>query len=507
MGENSTLRNNEKEANVIVAKVMRISFFIFILVYILNLMNIFIVEDNIMTIAFVSGSICLLLPTLLTNILKMESAYLKYLYVICAAVFVMILSTTLTYHVVVIYVYPIGIASLYFSKHLNIVATILTVIGVSVGQLLAFFWKTLQDDNFIDMNSVIVFGIIPRALVLIAVAAIFTMLTSRTASMLSSLMGAEEQKEILEHMNRMKENATETSEILFDTVNKLTQITDSSLQANQSIAEETERLLQGSLENTEAIETINERMDKITQQLTGLTDMNHTTAHLTKEIGQNIQENQKRMEDATANMEQISQSSDVCRQIIHNLGEESREIIGIVKTITDISGQTNILALNASIEAARAGEQGRGFSVVAEEIQKLSEQTKTAVESIATIIHQVVNDTEKAVTAMEKNVIFTQNGMESIQKANASALLITESNGQLEKQIYSIDEVAEMIKISSDVASDNMKQIKVNTQTNCTAVEHVTASSQENAAGTQSLAEIVEKIGILSKRLNEVVNE
>lgn len=108
---------------------------------------------------------------------------------------------------------------------------------------------------------------------------------------------------------------------------------------------------------------------------------------------------------------------------------------------------------------------------------------------------------------MEKNVIFTQNGMESIQKANASALLITESNGQLEKQIYSIDEVAEMIKISSDVASDNMKQIKVNTQTNCTAVEHVTASSQENAAGTQSLAEIVEKIGILSKRLNEVVNE
>jgi len=295
MGENSTLRNNEKEANVIVAKVMRISFFIFILVYILNLMNIFIVEDNIMTIAFVSGSICLLLPTLLTNILKMESAYLKYLYVICAAVFVMILSTTLTYHVVVIYVYPIGIASLYFSKHLNIVATILTVIGVSVGQLLAFFWKTLQDDNFMDINSVIVFGIIPRALVLIAVAAIFTMLTSRTASMLSSLMGAEEQKEILEHMNRMKENATETSEILFDTVNKLTQITDSSLQANQSIAEETERLLQGSLENTEAIETINERMDKITQQLTGLTDMNHTTAHLTKEIGQNIQENQSRL--------------------------------------------------------------------------------------------------------------------------------------------------------------------------------------------------------------------
>lgn len=70
-------------------------------------------------------------------------------------------------------------------------------------------------------------GIIPRALVLIAVGAIFTMLSARTANMLSNLMGAEEQKEMLDHMNRMKDNAVDTSETLFGMVNELAQITES----------------------------------------------------------------------------------------------------------------------------------------------------------------------------------------------------------------------------------------------------------------------------------------
>lgn len=505
MKENSMLRKNEKEANLIVAKVMRITFVIFTFVYILNVIDVFIVDDTIMMIAFIGGGVFLLLPTIMTNILKVDKFYLKYIYTVCAAIFVTILSTTLTFHVVVIYVYAIAIASLYFSKRLNIVATVLTVIGVSAGQLAAFFLQTLQDDNFTDLKGVVVYGIIPRALILIAVAAIFTMLTSRTASMLSNLMGAEEQKEMLDRMNRMKDNAAKTAETLFGMVNELAQITDSSLHANQSIAEESERLLQGSLENTEAIEGATVRMDRITDQLAGLNDMNHTTALLTEQIGENTKENQRRMDDATENMEQIYRSTEKCKQIIHTLEEESQEIISIVRTITGISNQTNILALNASIEAARAGEQGRGFSVVAEEIQKLSEQTQIAVENIGSIVHQVVNNTEEAVSAMDVNVLHTQNGMESIRRANESATLITASNEELEKKIRSIDEVAEVINVSSNEVADNMKQISNNTQQNCNAVEQVSAATQENSAGTESLAGIVEQIKVLSEQLNHVV--
>lgn len=139
----SLLMQNEKEANLLVAKVMRITFVNFTLIYLLNVIGIFTVDKKIMTIAYIGGGCLLLLPTFLINILKWEKGYIKYVNVICASVFVTLLSITLTYHVVAIYVYPIAIASLYFSKGLNIVATIFTVAGVSVGQILAFYMDTL----------------------------------------------------------------------------------------------------------------------------------------------------------------------------------------------------------------------------------------------------------------------------------------------------------------------------------------------------------------------------
>ena len=187
------LIENEKQANHVVAKVMRITFLIFTFIYILDLIDIFVINLAIMTIAYMGSGILLLLPTLLIDVFKRNNTYIKYINVIVAVIFTTLLSITLTYHVVVIYVYPIAIASLYFSKQLNILATGLTVIGVSVGQLAAFYMDTLQDDNFQELHSVMIWGILPRALILIAIAAIFTMLSNRTANLLSILLRKEEQ--------------------------------------------------------------------------------------------------------------------------------------------------------------------------------------------------------------------------------------------------------------------------------------------------------------------------
>ena len=505
MAENRLLMENEKQANRVVAKVMRVTFFIFTLVYLLDLVGIFTVDFGIMTVAYIGGSIMLLVPTLLVNVCKLGSRWVKYVNVTASAVFVTLLSITLTYHVVVIYVYPIAIASLYFSKALNVMATTLTVAGVSVGQILAFYLKTLQDDNFLEFDDVIIFGVVPRALVLIAVAAIFTMLCSRTANMLSNLLGAEEQKEMLDRMKCMKDNAMQTAETLLEMVTELSAITEDSVRANQQIAEEAEHLLTGSAENVEAVENADRRMQDITEQLAGLGNMNHKTAMLTDQIGANTEENQHRMDDATLCMQKIHSSTGECKQIINTLGEESKQIMGIVQTITQISSQTNILALNATIEAARAGEHGKGFAVVAEEIQKLSEQTKNAVENIGAIVREVVKNTENAVASMEQNAQNTQNGIESIKKANESSMIITTSNAELVKQVHEIAKAADVIGLKSGEASDSMQKISLNTQLNCNAVEQVSAATQENNAGTQSLAEIVEKISGLLEQLNKVI--
>ena len=191
MTEHKILIENEEQANVIVAKVMRITLLIFTFIYLLDVIGIFIVNLKIMTAAFLGSAGLLLLPTLLVNICKQNNSYIKYVNVLVAVVFTTLLSITLTYHVVVIYVYPIAIASLYFSRKLNILSTALTVTGVSIGQLAAYYLDTLQDDNFLTLDYVLLFGILPRALVLIAIAAIFTMLSDRTSRLLNSLLSKE----------------------------------------------------------------------------------------------------------------------------------------------------------------------------------------------------------------------------------------------------------------------------------------------------------------------------
>ena len=187
------LIENEKQANRIVAKVMRITFAVFTFIYLLDVVGIFIVDIAVMTATYLGGSILLMLPTLLVNILKQEKSYIKYVNVICATLFVVMITIALTYHVVVIYVYPIAIASLYFSKKLNIAATAMTVVGVSIGQILAFYLDIVTDDNFTELYRMLVYGMIPRALILIAVATIFTMLCERTTTLLGNLLGAKEE--------------------------------------------------------------------------------------------------------------------------------------------------------------------------------------------------------------------------------------------------------------------------------------------------------------------------
>ena len=74
-----------------------------------------------------------------------------------------------------------------------------------------------------------------------------------------------------------------------------------------------------------------------------------------------------------------------------------QEIGEITELISDITEQTNVLALNAAIQAASAGEAGRGFSVVAEEVQRLAERSGDATRQIAALVKTIQTDTQDAV--------------------------------------------------------------------------------------------------------------
>lgn len=148
-----------------------------------------------------------------------------------------------------------------------------------------------------------------------------------------------------------------------------------------------------SLETNHSLEVISQESNEIsisTQQ--GLALVQETEAK--SNIGT------EQLQEQTELMQNISERVAVLEDTMNQLRISSRKISDIVGLVTSIADQTNLLALNASIEAARAGDHGKGFAVVAQEVRKLAEETKNAVQNVSILI----DDTEKNITSMAESV-------------------------------------------------------------------------------------------------------
>jgi twitching motility protein PilJ len=129
------------------------------------------------------------------------------------------------------------------------------------------------------------------------------------------------------------------------------------------------------------------------------------------------------VEDQIAGMNEIRAQIQDTSKRIKRLGESSLEIGEIVELISDLTEQTNVLALNAAIQAASAGEAGRGFTVVAEEVQRLAERSAEATRQIEAIVKTIQADTQDAVAAMERS---TEGVVEGAKLSDAAGQALTE---------------------------------------------------------------------------------
>lgn len=488
------LRENERSASVAAAKVMRITILVFAVVVLLDIWGIFVIELGTMFSAFGISAALLLVPTVTVHGAKRGGTWVKYVIVLCAVLFTVVVTVTMSWHAVLLFVYPIAIASLYFSSGLNIFATVCTIVGISAGQIAAYCFDFVTDHNYDNMSDVVMFGIIPRALVLLAISAIFTMLCRRTTSMLGSLMGAEQQR-------LMREKALEVSERLLETVMDLDKISAAAAESNQKIADESGNVMRDSEQNFRYIQSVEENMELISQNLNHLSDMSEKITRLTEQAKEITAENNAVMAQASASMDGICRGTEESKEIISQLAHQSERIVQIAKVITSISQQTNLLAINASVEAARAGAAGKGFAVVAQEIKKLSEQTNAATAEIDGIIKQVTGNITSTVAAMEKNTELTRDGMESMAQVKRSAEHISTSNTEIAQHIMAINRVIGDVAKSGDDVSRRLVDVSGNVRNNCGAVQHVAAAIEENSAGTANLGVMVKSIKLMAEEL------
>jgi len=204
------IKENEYSANKAASRVMWITAIVYTVIYILNLLGIFIVPNGAMTVSFILSLVFLLSPTVLVKLFR-DKSWLKYIIVLLSVFFLIISASILSYHTITVYIYPIAVASLYFSGKLNLFASISTIIGVSGAQFISHYLNYVPDKNFPLLENVIIFSVLPRALTVFAVSAIFTMLSKRTATTMNNLHEAylkTRETDELRHKKDLAENAS-----------------------------------------------------------------------------------------------------------------------------------------------------------------------------------------------------------------------------------------------------------------------------------------------------------
>ena len=263
-------------------------------------------------------------------------------------------------------------------------------------------------------------------------------------------------------------------------------------------------LVGGIVDNTHALASSSEELTSVSQQMSAAAEQTTAQANLVSAAAEQVSGNTRTVsgsiENLVASIHEIAKNAQdaasTARKAVEMatatsgtmaaLGRSSQEIGAVIKVITSIAEQTNLLALNATIEAARAGEAGKGFAVVASEVKELARDTAKATEEIGGRIESMQGDTQRAVAAIAEigTVIERIDALQTKIAAAVEEQSVT--TGEISRNI------AEATTGTSEIA-ENIVQVAQAAQSTAEGASNTQVSSQELARMAQALQRLVEE--------------
>ncbi len=258
------------------------------------------------------------------------------------------------------------------------------------------------------------------------------------------------------------------NQILDSLNNALFQINRTSDQvSNQSqrMAADAQVLSSGVVQQASAVEELSASIQALSDQVGATSKDADTARSFSTDAAIQLQACNQKMAQLTAAMGDIAQSS--------------QQISGIIKTIDDISFQTNILALNAAVEAARAGEAGKGFAVVADEVQSLANKSSMAAKDIATLIQNSMKMVEHGNSLSEDTTAALSTGVAGAQKST---------------------ELVDRIAQSAKQQAESLAQLTLGMNQISSVVQSNASTSEKSAMSAQELQSEAEELSVSVRR-------
>lgn len=232
-------------------------------------------------------------------------------------------------------------------------------------------------------------------------------------------------------------------------------------------------------------------------------NLNETTEMVNRLVKSGLQD-VERLSQATKNNKLAT--DEICEVISHTQ-ISSEKIREASKMISEISRQTTLLALNATIEAARAGEAGRGFAIVAEEIQRMAEQSNSSTMFIDDIINTLLKDVQNSSKSMERMVVTSghqqKSVIETIEKYQRIANAMTIS----EQAVIKLNESEkEMIRAKNEIV-DMLQSLAAIAEQNAAGTQQASTFVEEQTSSAQSLADTSARLSALATDLLSIIDK
>ncbi|MER2262453.1 MAG: methyl-accepting chemotaxis protein [Psychrobacillus sp.] len=296
-----------------------------------------------------------------------------------------------------------------------------------------------------------------------------------------------------EHLSAAAEELSASTEEVTASTNEMAHRANDTLEASSSAA-------QSANESSRAMEETATGVQRIAESTQHLYDNSNQTYQTALAGGKIIQQ-------ASEQMNTINHSSEMMNNLVQKLSKQTLEIENITNVITNITEQTNLLALNAAIEAARAGEHGKGFAVVADEVRKLAEESRQSANQIVDLIKDIKLDTGNVEKAAEESVESVTVGVKIIGDAGHAFQEIVTAVEQMNVQIEEISATSEEISASAEQVSASAMEI-ANGATNASSnVEGIAAVIEEQTATMEQVSGVAVELSQNAQDLQEEINK
>ncbi|OIJ11835.1 methyl-accepting chemotaxis protein [Anaerobacillus alkalilacustris] len=318
---------------------------------------------------------------------------------------------------------------------------------------------------------------------------------------------AEAFNEMKRNLGSMIQKIVKTSNNLYDSSSMIKDGVEQSNQAVSQIAVITEDAVAGAQNQVSEAEKTDDTVRQLIQMNKKITDKSENVLTATNKSIQVAEQGNVKVQSMLIQMDTIQEHVMKTQGVAGVLKENSSQIKSILQTISNITANTELLALNASIEAARVGEYGKGFTVVANEVRKLATSSATSTVEISHILTVIQNHVDSLLQGMSTAVEQVTDGSKKVFEVEQSFKEIVASNNRVDDEIKNIseeisimvNEINRIAEISKNICKVSVEALNGNTEIS-SVVEEQLAIQEEFLASATNLADI-------SKELTNIVSK